>query len=181
MSSSSVITQAVQGLATATSPGLVGTGAQTWAGKKTLDGGALIKGDTSGIAIATGYVGETKTWGALNTLSTITTTASRLGGASSTITLDKGNYLIFASGYGAVPTNIAFSAPLNVVSGAATMYALTTTYSSPMNDSQVINNYNFAYYVLVTQDSTVFEFLANVSPSGSYTCRLTAGRSIRIA
>ena len=46
------------GLATATSPGLVGTGAQTFAGKKTLDGGALIKGDTSGVAIAAGYVGE---------------------------------------------------------------------------------------------------------------------------
>lgn len=54
----SAITQQVQGLATTTSPGLVGTGAQTFAGKKTLDGGALIKGDTSGVAIATGYVGE---------------------------------------------------------------------------------------------------------------------------
>jgi len=46
------------GLASATSPGLVGITTQTFAGKKTLDGGALIKGDTSGVAIAAGYVGE---------------------------------------------------------------------------------------------------------------------------
>lgn len=54
----SAITFNTSGLATTTSPGLVGTGAQTFAGKKTLDGGAAIKGDTSGAAIATGYVGE---------------------------------------------------------------------------------------------------------------------------
>lgn len=58
----SAITQQVQGLATTTSPGLVGTGAQTLAGKKTFDGGALIKGDTSGVAIASGYVGQKITW-----------------------------------------------------------------------------------------------------------------------
>lgn len=48
----------VQGLASATSPGLVSTAAQTFAGKKTLDGGAAIKGDTSGSIISTSYVGE---------------------------------------------------------------------------------------------------------------------------
>lgn len=54
----SAITFNTSGLASATSPGLVGTGAQTFAGKKTLDGGALIKGDTSGVAIGSGYVGQ---------------------------------------------------------------------------------------------------------------------------
>lgn len=44
--------------ASATQSGLVNTTAQTFAGKKTLDGGALIKGDTTGNAIASGYVGE---------------------------------------------------------------------------------------------------------------------------
>ena len=43
--------------ASATAQGTVTTGAQTFAGKKTLDGGALIKGDTSGI-IPAGYIGE---------------------------------------------------------------------------------------------------------------------------
>ena len=55
---SSALSGNIQGLASASSPGVVGTGAQTFAGKKTLDGGALIKGDTSGVAIAAGYVGE---------------------------------------------------------------------------------------------------------------------------
>lgn len=56
--SNSAISFNTSGLATPTSPGLVGTGAQTFAGKKTLDGGAAIKGDTSGVGIASGYVGE---------------------------------------------------------------------------------------------------------------------------
>ena len=54
----SALTGNTSGLASATSPGLVGITTQTFAGKKTLDGGALIKGDTSGVAIAAGYVGE---------------------------------------------------------------------------------------------------------------------------
>jgi len=55
---SSALTGNTSGLASATSPGLVGITTQTFAGKKTLDGGALIKGDTSGVAIAASYVGE---------------------------------------------------------------------------------------------------------------------------
>lgn len=43
--------------ATTTQAGTVSTVAQTFAGKKTFDGGAAIKGDTSGSAIASGYVG----------------------------------------------------------------------------------------------------------------------------
>lgn len=54
----STFTGSVAGYASGTQPGLVSTTAQTFAGKKTLDGGALIKGDTSGVAIAAGYVGE---------------------------------------------------------------------------------------------------------------------------
>lgn len=56
----SAITFNTTGLASTTSPGLVGTGAQTFAGKKTLDGGALIKGDNGSAAIAASYVGELK-------------------------------------------------------------------------------------------------------------------------
>jgi hypothetical protein len=46
--------------ASAIAQGTVTTGSQIFAGKKTFDGGALIKGDVSGINIATGYVGEVK-------------------------------------------------------------------------------------------------------------------------
>lgn len=73
--SNSAITFNTAGLASTTSPGLVGTGAQTFAGKKTLDGGALIKGDTSGVAIATGYVGE-KLYAENNTLLNLGTPGS---------------------------------------------------------------------------------------------------------
>lgn len=44
--------------ATTTQAGTVTTVAQTFAGKKTFDGGVALKGDTSGAAIASGYVGE---------------------------------------------------------------------------------------------------------------------------
>ena len=54
----SAITGNVLGPASSSSAGLVTTAAQTFAGKKTLDGGAAIKGDTSGSAIAASYVGQ---------------------------------------------------------------------------------------------------------------------------
>lgn len=66
----SAISFNTSGLATSTSPGLVGTGAQTFAGKKTLDGGALIKSDTSGLAIPSGYTFEVDgTWQAEKSVS----------------------------------------------------------------------------------------------------------------
>lgn len=97
---SSALSGNTSGLATDTSPGLVGTGAQTFAGKKTLDGGALIKGDTSGTAVAAGYVGEL--FGTLRsgtggfTYSTRSTTSVPTTTQSSVIslTLNKGVYLI---------------------------------------------------------------------------------------
>jgi hypothetical protein len=89
--SSSHITQQVQGLATATSPGLVGTGTQTFAGKKTLDGGALIKGDTSGAAIAAGYVGEFKESASITGY---TGAANTWVNASNSLTLEAGIWKI---------------------------------------------------------------------------------------
>ena len=67
----SAITQQVQGLATTTSPGLVGTGAQTLAGDKTFNGlisavGGVINTGLTGanattvVASGSGKVGETK-------------------------------------------------------------------------------------------------------------------------
>lgn len=94
--SNSAITFNTAGLASATSPGLVGTGAQTFAGKKTLDGGALIKGDTSGVAIASGYVGER-----ITTASTIVTTLATTSWSdvtNATITLTPGVWEIKAQG-----------------------------------------------------------------------------------
>lgn len=87
----SAITQQVQGLASATSPGLVGTGAQTFAGKKTFDGGALIKGDSSGNAIATGYVGEVLT----ATLSNVTISPTSTPVTVGSLTLTAGTWMVY--------------------------------------------------------------------------------------
>jgi hypothetical protein len=54
---SSALTGNTSGLASATSPGLMGITTQTFAGKKTLDGGALIKSDSAGTTITVGYIG----------------------------------------------------------------------------------------------------------------------------
>ena len=87
------------GLASATSPGLVGITTQTFAGKKTLDGGALIKGDTSGVAIASSYLGEMIGSNSAGTggyfVTTNTTTIPTTVGASTlcSVTLNIGNYL----------------------------------------------------------------------------------------
>jgi hypothetical protein len=97
MSSSSVITQQVQGLATATSPGLVGTGAQTWAGVKTFQSGAVVAGDTSSNLISSGNIGEFSgsvnagTGGAVYyTVSTTAITSSAT--VLNSVTLNKGKY-----------------------------------------------------------------------------------------
>jgi len=57
--SNSAITFNTAGLASTTSPGLVGTGAQTFAGKKTFQNGAAIAGDISGVAIDSNNIGYT--------------------------------------------------------------------------------------------------------------------------
>lgn len=79
--------------ASATQKGLVNTTTQTFAGKKTFDGGAAIKGDTSGSAIAAGYVGEIKT--AVKTTGDVTGPASAgtWVDITTTVSIDKGIYL----------------------------------------------------------------------------------------
>lgn len=100
--SNSTITQQVQGLATPTSPGLVGTGTQSFAGKKTFEGGAAIKGDTSGVPVGTGYVGQKVTW--VTPPSSVTTTTTESDWSNATIVLDQGVWLIQASLVGLLQT-----------------------------------------------------------------------------
>ena len=88
----SALTGNTSGLATAVSPGLVGITTQTFAGKKTLDGGALIKGDTSGVAIAAGYVGETVS--TLLTAGGVTSVAGTFVDGTGTMTLTAGIWLV---------------------------------------------------------------------------------------
>ena len=169
------------GDASGTQRGLVTTAAQTFAGVKTLQDGAAIKGKTDGVAVAAGYVGEVIGWNStgLNTTSAITNTPARIGNANSYISLNKGVFMLFVSGYGGVPSNVSFSSILNVYSGAATITALNTGYSSPMNETTVLNVFDMFYVVVVTQDNTVLEVKGAVS-TGAYACRITGGNAIRI-
>jgi len=160
MSSSSVITQAVQGLATATSPGLVGTGAQTFAGKKTLDGGAAIKGDTSGSAIAAGYVGEKITWASAPSDQTITTTESDWTNAN----------IVLTSGVWLVVANIQVYAETAATSGSSQSAIVRITNSS----NTIIQNQDKLLYVKTTanvtngiQTTLPFSFIANLSAAST--------------
>lgn len=83
------------GLASATSAGLVGTGAQTFAGKKTLDGGALIKGDTTGVAIGSTYVGAKIPSVGLVDPGVISNVAVSNVPITGSLSLSEGHYLIF--------------------------------------------------------------------------------------
>lgn len=93
------------GLATATSPGLVGIGTQTFAGVKTLQSGATIATQGTGTAIAAGNVGY---------LYTTQNLGSALGASGADV-----NILIFTlpyvgvwdvQGYGVVQTGALFTA-----------------------------------------------------------------------
>jgi hypothetical protein len=125
------------GLATATSPGLVGTGAQTFAGKKTLDGGALIKGDTSGSAIAAGYVGEVITWASAPSTSGSVTSTSYVDWTNAFITLSKGKWELKAS--------VSVEAVTSATSGqvASGVVAIRT-------GSSVVNNQEAQVYIKAT-------------------------------
>jgi len=85
-------------LAGPTEAGMVSTSAQTFAGKKTLDGGALIKGDTTGNAIASGYVGEVVS-ASLSNVALASATTANIG----TINLTSGVWVLYAK------TQIQFS------------------------------------------------------------------------
>lgn len=93
MSNSAFTPTAAQNLqdASATQSGLVNTTTQTFAGKKTFDGGAAIKGDTSGNDITAGYVGEVRT-----SRFTAFTKTSDSYQSLTTITLTPGVYLASA-------------------------------------------------------------------------------------
>lgn len=100
---SSALSGNIQGLASASSPGIVGTGAQTFGGKKTLDGGALIKGDTSGVAIAAGYVGQQQRVAFSNVVAT--TGSSNIA----SISLSAGIYYLRFDGNGVVGSSTGMS------------------------------------------------------------------------
>jgi len=93
------------GLASATSAGLVGTGAQTFAGKKTLDGGGLIKADSAGTTIPSGYIGYQVRGFTSNSSTVSLTTSTWTDIISGGITLGVGTWDINAiGGFASLPS-----------------------------------------------------------------------------
>lgn len=127
---SSALTGNTSGLASATSPGLVGITTQTFAGKKTLDGGALIKGDTSGAAIAASYVGEVKAV----TGAFFNASSGAWNSNATSLTLNSGNWLV--SGSMSWIRNAATIASFEIaaaVVGVTTPATIQTDFSSKYN------------------------------------------------
>lgn len=158
----------ILGYAPGTQPGLVSTVAQTFAGKKTLDGGALIKGDTSGSAIASSYVGEML--GTLRsgtggfTYSTQSTTAPTQTTYTAVLqyTLNKGVYLI------------SYRVRCYITSGTSELRTQpriggTTLTAQPMA-TQVTASYfgsnSETLPIVISSDSTVFDIYASIGAGG---------------
>lgn len=115
------------GEASASSPGIVSIGTQTFAGNKTFNGSLTpsggIVGKTDGASVSSGFIGE------IITASSLTTTVPISGGnytatALRRITLSKGQYMIVGKAIPpAVTGTIArFRLYLGVVSGSYTVY-----------------------------------------------------------
>jgi len=154
---SSALTGNTSGLASATSPGLVGISTQTFAGKKTLDGGALIKGDTSGVAIAASYVGEftfgsqsTGTGG--STYYVETTTAIVAAGVTLvSLTLNKGNYFLsFYHQWQSPDATTRTSTYLVRIGGTN----VTTAFLQDKTQALMFGCFSFSIPIIITTDST---------------------------
>ncbi len=178
---SSAISFNTAGLATATSPGLVGTGAQTFAGKKTLDGGALIKGDTSGVAIAAGYVGQVVRDSGFNgSLSS----ASGCVGVSN-LSIGSGIWLISCSFYGLPSGAAAASLLVNTVSATSVSSLPGYISSSVLLTKRDNDNYISAtmptYHLNVSNAATVIYFNINRNNNVSITDVNYSFTAVRIA
>lgn len=175
--SSSAWSGNTSGLATAVSPGLVGITTQTFAGKKTLDGGALIKGDTSGVAIAAGYVGETVS--TLLTLGGSTSVAGTYVDGTGTMTLTAGIWLVTvlnslaitigATNVGAVAANTSLRTSTNTVVASAFAQTQNGTAGS-------INIVIFAHTI-----NTIVNIAASTTYKISILCNSSLGASGGIA
>lgn len=171
----SAISFNTSGLATTTSPGLVGTGAQTFAGKKTLDGGALIAGDTSAAAIASGYIGQNLPF----------TNQSVAGGnnswaanATPLATLTAGKWVLFGTataGLTSTPQAIAIST--STTGGTGIISQCNITPNLNINAQMCMP----VVYVTVPFGSTQPIYLHCYNASGTATGSISTGLAIRIA
>lgn len=156
--------------ASATQSGLVNTSSQTFAGKKTLDGGALIKGDTTGSAIAAGYVGEKITWASAP--ATQSTTTSIADWTNASITLTAGVWLIQA--------NICCVYITGLIAGdsGATLIRITDASNNIVENMDKQNAVRTAaasntYCIL----SIPFSFVKSVNTSTTYKIRISHANS----
>jgi len=163
---SSALTGNTSGLASATSPGLVGITTQTFAGKKTLDGGALIKGDTSGVAIASSYVGQV-----FRTSATSQSIASG-SGAINLVTHAVGAGVWLVSGFMFGLPNTPAGSALYVTDQGSTSTSALTGYSSSANvltkrdnDSYIGTSTSTFYFISSSASSLYLNLQRNVVSS----------------
>jgi len=167
---SSALTGNTSGLASATSPGLVGITTQTFAGDKTLTGlvtasGGIINTGLTGanatavITSGSGKVGEYKT---ITLASPLSITANTVQNVISTFTLNKGVFLI----WGKVTFSfsaISFSGTFNVMNAS-----ISATSAAIEVDSQIQpylgGNMTLGTGYSLTTNPTVFNILSDATP-----------------
>jgi hypothetical protein len=166
----SALTGNTSGLASATSPGLVGITTQTFAGDKTLTGlitasGGIINSgliDANATAVNTagsGKVGEYKT---LTLASPLSITANTLQNVISTFTLDKGIWLV----WGRVSFSfsaISFSGTYNVFNISISATSATTDVDS-LIQTYLGGNMTSGTSYSVTTSPKVLNIASNATP-----------------
>jgi hypothetical protein len=152
--------------ATTTQAGTVSTVAQTFAGKKTFDGGAAIKGDITGSAIASGYVGEFINNLAAASINQTGSTGSDLifnTAGAPTLTLKKGLWLLVGSTGLACTGSLEETALTIRNTTANTDHGIAVGYTSSGN----LVAHTVMCPVLVTVDDSVFYLKGRRTAAGT--------------
>jgi hypothetical protein len=143
--------------ATTTQAGTVTTVDQTFAGKKTFDGGAAIRGDTSGASIASGFVGERKPFTSRAVV--CTNAASWYGNSNALTTLTTGVWLVVVKGswVGNNTANaITFGYATNGASNDTGLIEVEAAVNAQNASASSGPVYTSTYYYIATTDTPIY-------------------------
>lgn len=171
--SNSAISFNTAGLASATSPGLVGTGAQTFAGAKTFQDGAVITGSTSGSSISAANIGSLSA----NFYRAATGLSTGSGNVGAVVAIPAGVFLVVATCTAAGGSGMSFS---SVAIGGSGTNVTTLSSASQKYSVSGTSSINFGTYVAyVNSTGTNLQF--TYSLTGSSVDMSVSGYYIRIA